>query len=488
MSNLREYQKNLIMGVAHLYHQGDRRVILQCPTGSGKTLIASQIAAIVRKDQPWRDVLYVVPRTEILQQTSEKLKAAGCQHWALEAGVKWDDRKARGVCLAMSHTLARRVQGGLGNWEPGLIILDELHVLVEQHYRLLELFPKAWVLAMTATPTRLDGKPLDVFGNLIQGPQVREMQRAGYLVPCTVVRAQAARVSFRTRAGEYDQQQVAAEFEYLMPTVPKTWVDMAKGRRTLTFCATVDQSQRLTRMYRQLGVRAIHLDGTTDGNIREQALEALRRHDIDVICNVGLFVEGLDVVEVDCVTLATATNSLARYQQMVGRGLRPSPHSGKRDLLVIDHGGNIAQHGEPDHPLDWSRLAGVPKASLVWEKMAAVRRAQMQRVREIEQQHIASLRQAVINGPTEAPQPRAAVRFSDPHYEANLRSKSRATPPRDCPEWAATVADDWHRLETERAAEGLPLPRENEPQTGFTESRVLLLLRQQQQSEQTPQP
>lgn len=489
MSKLRPYQSNLILGVAHLFHQGDRRVIMQCPTGSGKTLIAAEIASLVRKSEPWRDILYVVPRTEILQQTSAKLGAASCPHWALEAGVKWNDRKARGVCLAMSHTLARRAQHGLGDWKPGLIILDELHVLVEQHYRLLDMFPDAFVLSMTATPTRLDGKPLDVFGSLLQGPQVREMQKAGFLVPCICLRAQSARVSFRMRAGEYDQRQVAAEFERIMPTVPQTWQQHARGRRTLTFCATVEQSQTLTRMYRQHGIRALHLDGTTDETVREQGLDALRNHKIDVICNVGLFVEGLDIVEVDCVTLATSTNSLARYQQMVGRGLRPSPQSNKQNLLVIDHGGNIAQHGEPDHPLDWSRLAQVPRAALSWEKLAEEKRAEQRRVAALKLQNIGRIRQSLLYGPAEAPRVAVTARFADPAYEASLRSKSRLVGPRECPQWASDFAAEWSELEEQRHREGLPLPRDGEPQTGFTEARILLLQKQRETEQSTaPQP
>lgn len=487
MSKLRPYQQNLILGIAHLFHQGDRRVIMQCPTGSGKTLIASEIASLVRKAEPWRDILYVVPRTEILEQTSSKLEAANCRHWVLEAGVKWNEKNARGVCLAMSHTLARRAQSGLGNWRPGLIILDELHVLVEQHYRLLDMFPDAYVLSMTATPTRLDGKPLDVFGSLLQGPQVREMQKAGFLTPCICLRAQSARVSFRVRAGEYDQRQVAAEFERIMPAVPQTWRQHAQGRRTLTFCATIEQSQTLTRMYRQAGIRALHLDGTTDPEVREQGLQALRDHKIDVICNVGLFVEGLDLVETSCVTLATSTNSLARYQQMVGRGLRPSPHSNKQNLLVIDHGGNIAQHGEPDHPLDWSRLAGVPNAALSWEKLAEQKREEQRRLSALKLQHLGRLRHSMLYGPTEAPRRPQNERFADPAYEAALRGKSRAVGPRECPEWASEFAAEWNELEEQRHREGLPLPRENEPQTGYSEARILLLQAQKRAEQNAAQ-
>jgi superfamily II DNA or RNA helicase len=190
--------------------------------------------------------------------------------------------------------------------------------------------------------------------------------------------------------------------------------------------------------YRRKGIRAEHVDGTTPKAERKAALERLRRHQIDVLFNCALFVEGLDLIEVECIQLLTSTESLAKFLQAVGRGLRPA--RGKRELILIDHGGNSARHDCVDADRDWygggQSLDRAKKTCLCCGTIIGAQ---------------ANLCPACFKDPALTAKP------SQMKQAREERAQSKATPPRPCPEWAVRVRDEWVRMEQARFAQGLPL-------------------------------
>jgi superfamily II DNA or RNA helicase len=461
---LRPYQRDLIRDAREALRtlpDGQKRVILQAATGAGKTAIACEIVRL--SAELARHVLYTVPRLEILGQTSRKLTENGLQHYLLRAGSSANVGFSRTV-LAMSHTFDRRL-AGWGSWQPDLIVIDEAHANVEQAARLTKRWPKAQILGLSATPDRLsDARLADVYARVVAGPQIRNLQSAGWLVPCRVYGAADADLSqVATRAGDFDARGLSAAFTQasLLGDVIDAWRKFAHGRRTILFAASVPHSQALVDRFRQAGVRALHVDGTTSSADREAALEQLRRGRVDVLCNVGLFVEGLDLVETEAVVLATATQSLAKYLQMCGRGLRISQATGKADLVIIDHGGNVRRHGLPDADRLWT-LDTAPVST--GTGAAPVRKCGRCGTNFGTRAHRCPACGWTVPLPRELP-----VQLGQVTQSTDPITQSKRTPPRPCPPEYRTISAVWRDTEAVRHRYGLPLPTHR--RLGYTESQ-----------------
>ena len=448
----RPYQTSLVYEISKMFANGHRRLVVQLPTGGGKTQIASDL--VVRANA--RRILYIVPSEEILRQTSASLKRASVSHTLLTSGKRFPlDRVA--CLLAMSQTLSRRLGSEMfENWKPDLIIVDEAHKLIEQHRRVLDHW-QCPVVGFTATPVRLDGKSLAaLWPVLVCGPTIKSLQRQNFLVPCRTVNAFMPDLSaVRTRKGDFDQHDLdrAYSAEVVVKEAPEWWLKFAKGKRTIAFTPGIESSKRFVAAYRARGIRCEHVDGLTPAVQREAALERLRKHQIDVLFNCSLFVEGLDLIEVGCIQLLTATASLSRFMQQVGRGLRPAP--GKRELLLLDHGGNSSRHDRVDADRNWydggQSLENQKKTCLCCGTVIDADR---------------NLCPACYR----TPEPKKAV-TSQARSNREEKARSRATPPRPCPSWAASVAYHWDAQERLRYANQSPL--------SDTERYCRRLLRQQ---------
>lgn len=434
----RPYQTSLVFEVSKLFAKGHRRIVIQLPTGGGKTQIASDLVARANAKR----ILYIVPSDEILQQTSGSLSRGGVRHTLLVAG-KHPDLSSVSCLLAMSQTLARRLQREMfEQWKPDLIIVDEAHKLIEQHRRVLEHWPCP-VVGFTATPVRLDGKSLAaLWPVLLCGPTIKSLQRQGFLVPCRTVNAFMPDLSaVRKKGNDYDQEQLdrAYSADAVVKEAPEWWLRYAKGKRTIAFTPGIESSKRFLAAYRARGIRCEHVDGTTPSSEREAALDRLRRQQIDVLFNCSLFVEGLDLPITGCVQLLTATASLSRFMQQVGRGLRTA--SGKRELLLLDHGGNTTRHDRVDADRNWfdggKSLEEGHKTCLCCGTV-------------IEQER------NLCPSCYRAPEPQRATTSAN-RTARQEKAQSKATPPRPCPAWAVAVARQWERQEQERYATGAPL-------------------------------
>lgn len=352
---LRPYQQAVVRQVEAQFAAGERRLCVQVPTGGGKTVIAAEVVRRLN-----RRVLYVVPSIEILDQTSAKLRAVGIVPELLQAG-QWPRLHRQRVVLAMAQTLQRRQALVTSSpWYPDLVIVDEAHRMLDAHQETLSAFPVPSV-ALTATPVRLDGRTLaTVWPMLVQGPSVRALQAAGALCPLTTVDWPIGDLrGLKVRMGDYDQ--AALERRLLEHDAParaaEAWAERMRGRRCVAFCPGRELSEGLVAALRSAGAKALHVDGRTAPSTRARALAALAAGEVDVVSNCGLFIEGLDVPSINGVILATSTQSLTRFLQCVGRGMRVAP--GKKDLVLLDHGRCAARLGSPDADRDWAR-GGAP--------------------------------------------------------------------------------------------------------------------------------
>jgi DNA repair protein RadD len=348
---LRPYQELLLDQVCNAT---DKRILIVCPTGGGKTVVAAaQMASSPRR------ALMVAHRREIVNQTSAKLTAFGVHHGVIQAG---DDEKLRpmaAVQVASIQTLHARAIRSATMPMPlaDLLIIDEAHHACAMTYRkVIEAYPDATVLGLTATPCRGDGRGLGgIFDTIIEAPQVPDLIEQGYLVRAKVYAPVDPDLrGVKTRAGDYIETQLADRMDKdkLVGDIVTHWFKYGERRKTVVFACSVGHSIHIRDEFRRAGVRAEHIDGSTPIDERAAILAKLAADDIDVVSNCMVLTEGWDMPDIGCCILARPTKKMGLYRQMVGRGLRPSP--GKSDVVVLDHSGDVFRHGLPEDRVTWT--------------------------------------------------------------------------------------------------------------------------------------
>lgn len=354
MNELRGYQRFAVDRARTLVKEGKRRIILQAPTGSGKSVIVREI--IVRLSANRKRSVFVAPRAEIVEQLSKHLDDVGIDHGVL-VGSHWRARPWLPVQVATSATLLRRDVP-----PPDVLFIDEAHLHIDSAKALVERFPRALIIGTTATPARLDGRGLkEVYEVIVPVVSVRTLIDAGHLCEFQVFAPfLPALDAVRTTAGDYNKKDLAALMDKpsIIGNVVDHWIRLANGRSTIVYAVSVEASKKLALAFREHGVNAEHTDAETPAMERADVVDRLRNGRLTVACNVELFTYGLDVPCVSCVVVARPTKSLPLHLQMLGRGLRP--HPGKENLLVLDHSFNTLMHGFPDMDREWS-LDGIVK-------------------------------------------------------------------------------------------------------------------------------
>jgi DNA repair protein RadD len=238
-----------------------------------------------------------------------------------------------------------------------LVIIDESHHVRAQTWaKILEEYPNARRLGLTATPCRSDGRGLgNFFSKLIEGPPVAELQKLGFLVGVVYFAPSEPDLKgVKTSAGDYQINQLADRMnrDDLVGDVVSTWHRYGERRKSVVFAVDVAHSIHLRDEFLESGVRAEHLDGSTPKLERDAILGRLASGETEVVTNCNVLTEGWDCPAVSCIVLARPTKQLGLFRQMAGRGLRPAP--GKTDLRLIDHSGAVFRHGLLEDPIKWT--------------------------------------------------------------------------------------------------------------------------------------
>ena len=350
---LRDYQQAAITDIRQAFTQ-HRRVLYQLPTGAGKTVIFCEIAR--QAVSKGKRVLVIVHRQELLRQTIAKVSAA-CIPWgAIAPGysmqLDWP------LQIAMVQTAARR---DIGSYD--LIICDEAHHAVAGSWHaIIETQPQAYILGVSATPCRMDGKGLsEAFDVLLEGVKMRELIEAGYLCAPKVYAASVADVSgVRKLGGDYNRGELDAAMDKPKITgdAVAEYRKLADGKPAIVFCVSVQHAERVADMFRAEGYRAEAVDGSLPDDERKRRINGLADGSVQVLTSCDIVSEGTDIPAVECAILLRPTQSEALYLQQVGRALRPVP--GKQHAVILDHAGNVFRHGMPTAAREWT-LDGRPK-------------------------------------------------------------------------------------------------------------------------------
>lgn len=351
---LRPYQRDVINRVDAAISEGKRRIILVAPTGAGKTVISAEI--IRRANMAGRRSLVLAHRREIVGQTIHKLFDFGIDAGIIQAG--FPTRPAEAVQVASVQTLhARAIRGSKIDLPPAdILIVDECHHATARTWRrIIDEYPEATLIGLTATPCRGDGRGLGgIFEALVECPQVQELIDQKYLVGTRVYAPAVPDLKgVKVQAGDYVEKQLAERMDrpQLVGDILSNWLRLAEGRKTVVFATGVGHSAHIRDEFRKSGVSCEHIDGSTPKDERDEILRKLACGAIDVVTNCAVLTEGWDMPEVGCCVLARPTRKLGLYRQMVGRVLRPAP--GKTDAIVIDHSGAVHRHGFAEDRVEW---------------------------------------------------------------------------------------------------------------------------------------
>ncbi|MBV9829912.1 MAG: DEAD/DEAH box helicase [Alphaproteobacteria bacterium] len=353
---LHPYQIDAIDGLRREVAAGKRRILLVAPTGSGKTIMAAGI--IAGATAKGKKTLFLAHLRELVGQAANKLEQVGQDVGVIMAGRQ--PRPEAPVQVASTWSLhGRAVRSSVSELPfADVVVVDEAHHAPGRICsELIAKYPNATVIGLSATPCRGDGRGLGgIFEAMVECPSVKQLTEAGYLVPTNIFAPPPPDLSaVKVRRGEF----VESDLERTMNQQPLVGDAVVQWHRhnpdrkpTVVFAVSVRHSISVRDAFAAANVVAEHIDAQTPPDERKSILERLADGRVEVLCNVGVLLEGWDCPTVECLVLARPTKSLALYRQMVGRVLRPSP--GKTSALILDHAGGCYMHGLPDDDIDWS--------------------------------------------------------------------------------------------------------------------------------------
>ena len=349
---LRAYQLELIDKVRESMKRGNRRVLLQLPTGAGKTLVASEI--LKQTSLNGHSSIFLADRRKLIDQTGEKLQSYGVDYGIIMAG-RAPDREAPVQVASIQTLYSRAIRTqvmSLPNVQ--LVVIDEAHKSLGGQYIQLvrEHYPEAFLLGLTATPVRSDGRGLnELYDDLVTGPSVKWLTSEGFLVPMRYYAPSAPDMEYLETIvdkakGDYNEQKLGQYMENNRPLigdVVRHYIRLAADRQAVVFASSVRHSIYLAEAFNKAGVAAEHIDGTTFHMERQRIYDDVHSGKTRVLTNCAVLIEGWDEPQISAAILARPTRSVATYLQMAGRVLRPFP--GKKDAILIDHSGAVRELG-----------------------------------------------------------------------------------------------------------------------------------------------
>jgi superfamily II DNA or RNA helicase len=361
---LRDYQQNLIDRLYRQQERGRSKVMIQSPTGSGKSKLFSQLAIDARVGFKKRVLILAHTEELVLQNAAHLESYLPGQVGIIKAGVKKSYHSP--VQSASIQTIVNRLDK-VGNFD--LVIHDEAHHCSSNTSRkIIEHYHSqgAKIVGLTATPIRTDGKGFDdIFEVLETGISTAELIAKGYLSRYFLQSdPRPMQTTTRLKNGDYDLEDLARlnNAKELAGGLVANYLEHANGGSCIVFAINLEHSIEIAKNYNEAGIPAIHLDAKTDKETRRSALAKLAAGEIKVISNVGLFGEGVDVPSLNCVQIARPTKSIGLHLQMLGRVLRMA--EGKELGLILDHTDNCVMLGLPDDAWEW-KLEGKPKKEKV---------------------------------------------------------------------------------------------------------------------------
>ena len=343
---LRDYQIDICSRVSEAFEH-HRSVMVQMPTGTGKTVVLAELVKRLKMKDEGVRILIVAHRRELIEQ--------------IKATIKRMKMDSRNITVESIQTISRRI--ATIEFAPSLVVIDEAHHALAKTYKMMwETWPDAKFLGLTATPCRLNGKGFtDLFDVLVQSWDIPTFIKEKWLSTYDFVsikadsRTQQLISSLKKRGADGDYQ--VKEMDAVLnkrPSIERLYncvMEFARNRKGFVYAINIDHARSIAEYYQSQGVNAVAIDSHTPVKERERFISSFRSGGLQVLVNVDIFSEGFDCPDVEFIQLARPTLSLAKYLQMVGRGLRPS--KGKTNCMIIDNVGLYRVFGLPSQIWDW---------------------------------------------------------------------------------------------------------------------------------------
>lgn len=351
--------------------RGNKAVLMQAATGSGKTQISASIIASSQKKG--KKAIFIVPRRELRKQTSKTFSSHGIAHSFVSSGLPFNPYAQSFIATAGS--LVNRLNTVA---DMDLVVCDEIHHAGASMDKIINFYKArgAIILGLSATPTKLSGQGLDCwFDDMVCGKSIRWLIDNKRLADYRLFAPDTPDLSgVKMVAGDYNQSQLAQKMEndrILMGNAVKHYKTHALGMLGVTYTTSRKHSEIVAEQFRNSGVPAANIDGTMDDAERERIIKAFARRELLQLVNCELLTFGFDLasaagmdVTIESLTDLQPTQSLAKQMQKWGRVLRMKPNP----AMIFDHSGNCVdykgevKHGLPCEDRQWS-LQGKPKKS-----------------------------------------------------------------------------------------------------------------------------
>ena len=362
---LRGYQQEAIDAIYRYFASADGNPLVCVSTGGGKSVIIADFIHGVMRHWPEQRFLILSHVKEIIEQNHEKIVAQWPEAPTGIYSAAMNSRNTDARILFASIQSVHKRAKELGHFD--LLIVDESHLISSansesMYFRLItalrEINPTLKIVGFTATPYRMkqglltEGKhPL--FDQIIYETDIQQLIDDGYLSP---LRSKAGKEKIdlngvRTRQGDYltrDMEEAVNKNDVTDKAVAEI-IRYGRDRKAwLIFCVSAAHAQQVKELLLAEGIEAECVTGETPKDDRARILADYKAGKIQALTSQGVLTTGFDAPLTDLIALLRATKSPGLYVQILGRGLRISPTTGKTDCLVLDYGGNVERHGPID--------------------------------------------------------------------------------------------------------------------------------------------
>lgn len=353
-----DYQEDMVKRVQEAFRHHDS-VMVQMPTGTGKTYLFAALVGLFLKEEVW----VVAHRRELVSQIKDTLEKF------------FSSLKSTSIKVISIQWLSRHY--GEMEEKPGLIVIDEAHhALAETYAEVMNAYPKAKKLGLTATPYRLNGKGFtDLFDTLLCSWSMERFIVEGRLSlydyysikPDSAAQLLIDSLQKRGADGDYQQKELNEVMD-VKPSLERlclTIKEYVPGKKGIVYAISIQHAEHIAEFYRENGIKAVAISSKTPSSLRKELIERFKSSsllsslnstsdEIEVLVSVDLFSEGFDCPDVEFIQLARPTLSLAKYMQMVGRGLRVA--EGKEFCVILDNVGLYKRFGLPSVDRDWQSM------------------------------------------------------------------------------------------------------------------------------------
>ncbi|EIW86776.1 P-loop containing nucleoside triphosphate hydrolase protein [Coniophora puteana RWD-64-598 SS2] len=360
---LRPYQESCLTACLAALEAGSTRIGVSLPTGAGKTTVFVSLLSRLSSQTSGSRALIIVNSIELARQAASQAKNL-FPHWIveIEQGAKHQASGHADVTVATYQTLLQPKR--LSKFQPeGMkaVIVDEAHHAAAPSYRRIlahfdneikskNTIPLSTVshsipiIGFSATFSRHDGLSLgSVFQQIVYHRDFIDMIQEKWLcnIRFTSVHANVdlTNVTVNSRTGDFNASSLAdvINTKTVNELIVQTWMDRASERKsTLVFCVNLSHVAELTKTFKSFDVDARFLHSGTPSTERQEVIKAFKAQEFPVLINCAILTEGADIPNIDCVVIARPTKSRNVFTQMVGRGMRQSPSTGKTDCRIID--------------------------------------------------------------------------------------------------------------------------------------------------------